>query len=134
MDLSRTPAQIATAAAEELRAFNHRTLDAKAFAQPGDVSEAADALARVVQYLPRALRQLETGLERLHEEQRIRLDDKPPAETSQQDIFDRVTTVVLALREARVDLSRLDDRMREVKGPLSHMGAPWEDEEEESGV
>jgi hypothetical protein len=131
VDLSRTPAQIATAAAEELRAFNHRTLEAKAFEQPGDVSEAADALARVVQYLPQALRQLEAGLERLHEEQRIRLDDKSPAETSQKDIFDRVTAVVLALREARVDLSRLDDRMREVKGPLSHMGAPWEDVDEE---
>ena len=129
MDLSRTPAKIADAAAEELRAFNHRTLDAKAFEQPSDVSDAAGALARIVQYLPQALRQLETGLERLHEEQRIRLDDKQPGETSQQDVFDRVTAVVLALREARVDLSRLDDRMREVWGPLSHMGAPWKEEE-----
>jgi len=131
VDLNRTPAQIATAAAEELRAFNHRTLEAKAFEQPGDVSDAADALARIVQYLPQALRQVGAGLERLHEDQRIRLDDKLPAETSQQDIFDRVTAAVLALRAAREELSQVDDRLREARGPLSHMGAPWEDGDEE---
>lgn len=131
MDLNRTPAQIADAAAEELRALNHRTLDAKAFEQPGDVSETVDALARVVQYLPQALRQAEAGLEMLRDGQRIRLDDKPPAEVSQQDIHERVAGVVLALREARVRLSGVDDQMRAAKGPLSHMGAPWGDAEGE---
>lgn len=130
MDLNRTPAQIADAAAEQLRALNHRTLDAKAFGQPGDVSETVDALARVVQYLPQALRQIEAGLERLHDEQRIRLDDKPPAETSQQDVQERVFGVVFALREARVQLSGVDDQMRAVKGLLSHMGGLLEDAEE----
>jgi hypothetical protein len=130
MDLNRTPAEIATAAAEELRALNHRTLDPKAFPQPGDVSDTADALARIVQYLPQALRQLDAGLEALHDEQRIRLDDVPANEVSAQEIQSRVFKVVSALREARVGLSQVDDEMRRAKGPLSHMGAPWGDDED----
>lgn len=39
MDLDRTPVTMASAAAEEIRALNHRTLDTKVFTQPADVSE-----------------------------------------------------------------------------------------------
>lgn len=134
MDLDRTPGQIADAAAEELRSLNHRTLDAKAFTQPGDVSETVDALTRVVQYLPQALRQAQAALERLHEEERIRLDDKPPAETSRKDISDRVFGVTFALRNAREQLSMAEEHLRQARGPLSHMGAPWEDAEDDEGV
>lgn len=133
MDLNRTPSEIATASAEELRQLNHRTLDPKAFPQPGDVSDTADAVARIVQYLPQALRQLEAGIEALHDEQRIRLDDVPADEVSSQEIQRRVFEVVSALREARVGLSRVDDELRRAKGLLGHMGAPWEDAEDNEG-
>ncbi|MEW2402175.1 hypothetical protein [Streptomyces sp. NPDC046862] len=131
MDLNRTPAQIANAAADEIRTLNHRTIDRKAFEQPGDVAATVEALTRLVQGLPQSLQQLEAGLNKLHDDQRIRLDDLPPEAVSQQEMRRRVVTVTSALQEARVTLSRLDHQLKWAVAPLSHMGGLWEGDEDE---
>lgn len=128
MDLTRTPAEIASAAAEETRALNHRTLDPKAFTQPGDVSDVANAVATLVQRLPQTLQQLEAGLEALYDHDAIRLDDIREGYASQKDISDRVSAVRSALRDAREDLSQAYATLQRATGPLSHMGGRWEDE------
>lgn len=130
MDLNRTPSQIANAAAEEVRALNHRTLDTKAFKQPGDVSDTAIAVASLLERLPQTLQQLEAGLVQLQHADAIRLDTKPLAGTSPQDIADEVAAVTSALSEARRMLGAARTAMREATGPLSHMGGLWDDEDE----
>jgi uncharacterized protein YicC (UPF0701 family) len=132
MDLNRTPAEIASAAAEEVRALNHRTLDPKAFTQPGDVSDVADAVATLVQRLPQTLQQLEAGLEALYDRDAIRLDDIREGYASQKDISNRVSAVRSALRQAREDLSQVHATLQRATSPLSHMGGQWEDEDDEA--
>lgn len=126
MDLNRKPSTIASAAAEEIRALNHASLDRKAFENPADVSDTANALLQLLERLPQALSQLEAGLLELSDNQRIRLDDKPPAETSRKDISDQVFAVVWALGQTRDRLGQAHTELREATGPLSHMGSPWE--------
>ncbi|WP_045562764.1 hypothetical protein [Streptomyces sp. FxanaA7] len=131
MDLNRTPSEIASEAAEQVRALNHRTLDTKVFAQPGDVSDVANGITTLLERLPQTLEQLEAGLTQLHHDGRIRLDAKPLAETSQQDILHEVVTVTSALSEARRLLRQAHEAMREAAGPASHMGGLWEDADDE---
>lgn len=125
MNLDRTPAAISFAAAEEIRALNHRTLDTKAFTQPGHVSDTAIALGSLIERLPQALEQLEAGLVQLQLANAIRLDTRPVAATSQQDVADEVFTVVSGLSEARRLLRAAHEAMREATGSLSHMGGLW---------
>jgi hypothetical protein len=129
MDLNRTPSQIANAAADQVRQLNHRTLDPKAFTQPGDVSDVADSVATLLERLPEALAQMQAGLCALEEHDAIRLDDVPPGSVSARDVSDRVAIVQSALGDAREDLSRAHATLKRATGPLSHMGGPWEDDE-----
>lgn len=128
MDLNRPPAEMANAAAESIRELNHRTLDPKAFTQPGDVSDIANAIALLVQRLPQAIQQLEAGLAALHERGAIRLDDIPEGHASRKDVQDRVFEALFGLRESRDDLRRAHEYLTRATGPLSHMGGLWEDE------
>lgn len=134
MDLNRTPSQIANSAAEEIRALNHRTLNTTAYTQPGDVSDAANAVATLLERLPQALEQLEAGLTQLQDANAIRLDTKPLGDTSRQDIFNEVFTVTSALSEARRKLREAHAALRDATGPLSHMGGLWEDDQDEVNV
>jgi hypothetical protein len=130
MDLNREPHQMASAAAEEIRALNHRTLDAdKAFTYPGQVSDTANGIATLLERLPQALRQMEAGLEQLRDDNAIRLDDRPENETSQKDIHDQVFAVTQALSRTRELLGEAHTALRQATGPLSHMGGLWEDDE-----
>lgn len=131
LDKNRSPAQIASTAAEEIRALNHRTLDTEVFPQPGDVSDTADGIATLLQRLPQALEQLEAGLVQLQGAHAIRLDTKRLAETSQQDIANEVSTVTSNLSEARRLLRQAHTAMKAATGPLSHMGGLWEDDEDD---
>lgn len=133
MDLDRTPSKIAGESAEQVRALNHRTLDTKAFSQPGDVSDTANGIATLLERLPQALEQLEAGLTQLHHDGRIRLDTKPLGATSQQDILNEVVTVTSALSDARHFLRQAHTAMKEATGPLSHMGGLWDDTVEGEG-
>jgi hypothetical protein len=132
MDLSRTPSQLSNDAAESIRALNHRTLDPKAFTQPGDVSDVATAIATLVERLPQALAQMQAGLRALDDRDAIRLDDIREGYASQKDISDRVSAVLSALRDAREDLSQAHATLQRATSPLSHMGGQWEDEDDEA--
>lgn len=129
MSDSRDPADLARTAADAIQQLNRITLSAKAYDTPGAVSEVADALAVLVERLPQALQQAEAGLAQLHDSNAIRLDNKPPAETSQKDIFDEVFTVTSALQQARERLEQARTELRRATGPLSHMGSVWPDED-----
>lgn len=130
MDLDRSPSQIANAAAEEIRALNHRTLNTQMYAQPADVSDTANAIATLLERLPQTLDQLEAGLLILQDGNKIRLDTKPLGDTSQQDIAHEVFTVTSALSEARRLLRQANQAIKDATSPLSHMGGLWEDDED----
>jgi hypothetical protein len=132
VNLNRTPAAMANAATEEVRQLNHRSLDPKAFDHPGDVSDTANGIATLLQYLPQALQQLEAGIEALHDRNAIRLDDLPEGAASQKDISGRVSAVLSGLRDAREDVQRAHDSIRRATSPLSHMGGLWEDDDDEA--
>lgn len=131
MDLNRKPSEIANAAAEEIRALNHRTLKTDAFPYPSDVSDTATALASLVQRLPQGLQQLEAGLQALDNDNRIRLADRDPREVSQNDIVHAVSTALFGLREAREALGRVEAHLRSATGVLGNLGAPWGDEDDD---
>lgn len=125
MDLDRTPSQISNAAAEEIRALNHRTLKTDAFTTPSDIAYTADGIALVIQRLPQALQQLEAGLRALDEGDQIRLADRNPSEVSQQDIAHAVAGALLDLEAARSSISIAEDYLRSATRVLGNMGAPW---------
>lgn len=125
MNLDRTPAQLASDAAEAIRALNHRTLKTDAFPNPADVSDTANGISAVIQRLPQALQQLEAGMRALDENDRIRLADRHPSEVSQFDIARAVSTVLVGLEEARQALGRVEDHLRDATGVLGNLGAPW---------
>lgn len=99
MNLNRSPYEIAAAAAEEIRALNHRTLDDKAaYPYPSAVNETNAALKSLAERLPQGLGQLREGLERLAEAGHIRLTAGPGV--GSPDISTRVEEVREKLREA----------------------------------
>jgi hypothetical protein len=131
MDLDRTPAQLASDAAESVRALNHRTLDPKAFPFPADVSDTANGITALVQRLPQTLQQLEAGLRALDDDNRIRLADRPPHEVTEAALEDAVSTALLGLQEARDALGTAEERLRSATGVLGNLGAPWPDDGED---
>jgi len=131
MDLDRTPSQISSAAAEEIRALNHRTLDAKVFENPSDVAYTADGIAAVIQRLPQTLRQLQAGLETLHANQRIRLADRPPHQVTQDDVDRAVFTALCGLHDAEHALGAVEQGLRDAQRVLGNLGAPWPEGDDE---
>ncbi|MFE9812319.1 hypothetical protein [Streptomyces sp. NPDC005548] len=110
--------------------MNHRSLDPKAFTHPGDVSDTANSIAALLQYLPQALEQLQAGITALYEQNAIRLDDRPEGTVSEKDIADQVLAVISGLKDAREDVARAHESIRRATSPLSHMGGHWEDAED----
>lgn len=124
MDLNRSPQTIGFAVAEEVRALNHRSLDPKAFAQPGDVSDTALALNALVERLPQSLAQLATALRGMEERREIRMDDGT-------DPGERVSEVLRALLNAQEGLAVVRGALSAATGPLSHMGGHFTDDDED---
>lgn len=131
MDLDRTPSQIANAAAEEIRALNHRTLSAKAYENAPEVSEVVTALATLIERMPQALQQAEAGLRALDDADQIRMDN---GHGSRQELSTAVSTVLSSLEYARDDLARACEQLRAAAGPLSHMGGPWPADEDDEAA
>jgi hypothetical protein len=73
MDRSRTPYDIASAASEEIRALNHRTLDGAGYDHPARVTETAGALSALASRMQQALAQLDTGFVELLDTGRVYL-------------------------------------------------------------
>lgn len=132
MDLTRAPQTIADAAAEEVRALNHRTLAIDAFygddgfrgVAPGKLSDTVNGLATLAERLPQSLQQIRRGLQQLEEEQQIRMaDGSDPAEG--------VSTALRALLNAEEAIAAARDALRTAAGPMSDMGGYLDDTEYE---
>ncbi|MFB8182582.1 hypothetical protein ACFC8N_42665 [Streptomyces sp. NPDC055966] len=128
MDLNRTPAQIADAAAEEVRALCHVTHPFKAdWTQPAQISDTAHNVALIVDRLPQALKQLGAGLRMLEEKGAVRTDDGT-------DVAKRVGAALRALLNAQQALTVIQGALREATGSLSHLGGYLPDGEDEAEV
>ncbi|MCQ1582603.1 hypothetical protein [Streptomyces parvus] len=118
MDLSKTPGQLATEAAEAIRALNHRTIDAESYETPPSVGEAAYGLRTLIERLPQSLEQMESELLRFGSTDFVRMDDG-------SDPTYAVAECVSALAAARPLLAQLLAEIRIVSARTSHMGANW---------
>ena len=124
MDLTKTPGQLATEAAEAIRALNHRTIDAKAYDAPPSVGEAAYGLRTLTERLPQSLQQMESELLRFDAEDSIRMDDGT-------DPAYAVAECAAALAAARQHLDHLLGELAIVSARTSHMGGHWPADEDE---
>ncbi|MEV6146395.1 hypothetical protein [Streptomyces sp. NPDC051992] len=130
MDLNREPQTMTHAAAGEIRAANHRTLDVKAFygenglisAAPSNVSSTVDGLATLLERLPQTLEQTSRALQHLEEQQAIRM-------ANGGDPGEEVSVVLRALLNAQQAIVVAHGHMREAAGPLSNMGGHFVDED-----
>jgi hypothetical protein len=118
MNLNREPATIAQAAAEEIRALNHRSLDAGAFEQPADVYRTVEALAALAHGLPQAIEQTWKQLRAMEQDGAIRMDNGT-------DVSAEMEKIRLALSEARRLLATGGGFLRDASAALSHMGGQW---------
>lgn len=125
----KTPAQLASDAAEAIRQLNHASMDPRNWTSPTEISDTVNALAALLERLPQALRQLESGLLELSDDHRIRLDNVP--DPSEQDIVHQVFLVQSALEETRGHLGQAREALRRATSPLSHMGAPWPEDDDQ---
>lgn len=76
MDLNRDPQTIAAAAAEEIRALNHKTLTpGGSFTYPNNIYGTVGSLETMVERLPQALGQISRALAKFHADDLIRMDD-----------------------------------------------------------
>jgi len=133
MDLNRTPAEIASSAAEEIRALNHRTIKSDAYLTPPDLAYTAGHITALVQRLSQALQQMEAGIRTLDEGNKIRLADRHPTEVSQNDIAAAVSTVAFGLSEARRAIGSAEPYLREAMQVLNSLGGPWPEDDDEQG-
>jgi hypothetical protein len=131
MDLDRTPNDIANVAAEEIRALNHRTLDPRAFQYPANVADVINTIATLVQRLPQALEQSETGLKVLQERGAIRFFDRSLGSTTPQQIADELQSVYSDLSQARRLLRQAHTVLTEASSPLAFMGGIGGDENDD---
>lgn len=118
MNLNRDASAIANAAAEEVRALNHRTFDAQAFNEPADVYRTVSNLTQLVQGLPQAIEQTWKRLRAMEQDGAIRMDNG--------------TDVAKAMEEARQEwnaarqsLATASDFLNRGTQVLSHMGGQW---------
>lgn len=118
MNLNREPAAIANAAAEEIRALNHRTLDAKAFEQPADIYRTVDALTQLVRYLPQAIEQTWKQLRAMEQQGAIRMDNLSDVDVALEEAR-------LALSEARRLVATGGGFLNDAAQTLSRMGGQW---------
>ncbi|MFE0207031.1 hypothetical protein [Streptomyces sp. NPDC058985] len=127
MDLDRTPPEIARSAAEEIRALNHVTINAKAYETAPAVSEVVSALVNLIERMPQALQQAGAGLEALHDRDQIRLAG---ADSTSRALAEAVANVTVSLDYARNDLESVLRELKAAAGPLDNMGGPWPDSDE----
>lgn len=124
MDLTKTPGQLATEAAEAIRALNHRTLGLKpeGYDAPPSVGEAAYAIRTLIERLPQALQQMDTALLRFDEEAAIRMADGT-------DPTIAVAECGAAIMQAKPLLAQLLSELSTLSSRTSHMGGHWPDED-----
>lgn len=118
MDLTREPSTIARAAAEEIRALNHRTINAGAFQEPSEIYGTIGGLAQTAQGMPQAIQQIWGHLRAMRDDDAIRMDnDTEPSLEAER--------VRIELDEARKHLAQAAKRLSRASSTLSHMGGQW---------
>ena len=114
----------ALAAAEAIRTLNHLTSQ-KGWAEnrPGDVSAVASSLLRLAERLPQTLTQLYTELDRLDQDDAIRMDDgREPAVAAGQTLA--------GIERTRAFAEQMRSALTTVASNLDHMGGHFIDDEE----
>ncbi|MCX4547254.1 hypothetical protein [Streptomyces sp. NBC_01565] len=124
MDLTKTPGQLATEAADAIRALNHRTLDKGSYDNPAEAGAAAYALRTLVERLPQSLTQLGTALTAFDDDTAIRTDDGSDATYS-------VAECLAAIEAAHEHLGQLLGELAIVSARTSHMGGHWSADEDD---
>jgi len=118
MDLDRTPAVIADAAAEEIRALNHITRSrGDGWQYPGDVYSTVGNLSVMAERLPQALGQLESLISRLEDAGQLASDSGP------EDLPGRLVRFHGAMADAvslAHGLQRALDQAHQALGPIAY--------------
>lgn len=125
MDLDRTPETIAYAAAEELRALNHRTLSSDVFTYPAEVQSTASGLNKLLQTLPQSLSQLTAGLDHVQQSQTLLSRDDT-------DVNQTVDEVRAAIESSAAHVKAAQRSLEDVVNKLAVVGVryvPDDDEE-----
>jgi hypothetical protein len=126
MDLDRTPSEIAIAAAEEIRALNHVTLN-PGCDNPAAVHDTAAALQTLAERLPQTLDHLGRQLQNMIEQGRVRLTvDSPGSDT----VLERGNETADALKLARINASQLEDALAAVAQLTASLYAPDDSDEQ----
>ena len=115
MNLDRTPAQMASDAAEVIRSLNHRTFDAEAFKEPSDVYRTVNNLTRLVHGLPQVIEQTWKRLRMMEQDDTIRMDNGT-------DVAEEMEKVRQQLGQARQKLAEAGSDLDRATQALSHMG------------
>lgn len=102
MDLSRTPAQAASAAAEEIRALNHIMYNG--FKEPADAYATVGALSRLVSMLPQAVKMIGNAVGALETRGGLRSD----TDTLPDDLAGTYDALRLAVAESNALYRQLD--------------------------
>ena len=116
MDLSRTPAAAAEAAAEAVRDLNHTTVHAVgAYEYPSEVSAVLGSLSELATRLPQALDQASAWLVRADQEGRLTSD----TDTAPDALVDMAA---IALADARAIAGQLTAALRTATSHTAHLG------------
>lgn len=116
MDLDRTPYQIANAAAEEIRALNHRTLDPKVFEYPGQVADVIAALVGLTSRMDQTISQAGSGLRHLHDRQRIGAYNGESADAKVAEAAQNLLSVQMLLSGATDGLRKAHETLAGLRG------------------
>jgi hypothetical protein len=125
MDLTRTPSEIAYAADEEIRALNHRTLDATTFEYPAQVADIIGALQSLTQRLDQTIGQVGSGLKHLHDQHRIGAYNGETADA-------KVAEAAQYLLSVQMLLAGATDGLRKAHEPLAGLRGLFEDVPDET--
>ncbi|MFD8335618.1 hypothetical protein ACFV42_23605 [Streptomyces solisilvae] len=117
MDLNRSPYAIAGAAAEEVRALNHRTFDGAGYNRPSQVGDVAGALSALASQLPQALRQAAGGFEALVDTGRVQMYD-----AQGETVAERAGQVYAQLDAAAAAADALSEALKMVQNLTADIG------------
>jgi hypothetical protein len=115
MDLDRDPQTIASAAAEEIRALNHKTLAPGGnFTYPSNIYDTVGALEAMAERLPQAIGQISRALAKFQADGAIRMNDG-------SDPGDAVVATVQSLETAASVAKNLGLILQAAVQPLGKM-------------
>jgi hypothetical protein len=126
MNLDRDPSTIANAAAEEVRALNHKTLAPSWARFPSNLYDVNNALMTLAERLPQALAQVAKELDRFDRKDLIGMDDGSEAAVG-------AARALAGLQQAQAQASALYRALYAAQGQLGRMSfkapAGYRDEE-----